>query len=207
MIYLIGGPPRSGKSTLAHKLSRKLRCPEISVDWLRSVVLPYLNDQDKVAIENILFQGEDGKATHTDVDEAAVLWPAVKSFVEDKARWQGDFVIDGIHLLPKYLHTINEDKKPNVRIIFVVKADEEKILSGFDEVRIRKNDWLLKKNWNDKEYLKRTAQDIAARGQYFTSEAQKYHFTVINTEDNFEEKINTLTERLYQERKELKKKK
>jgi adenylate kinase family enzyme len=127
MIYLIGGPPRSGKSTLAHKLSKKLRCPEISVDWLRSVVLPYLNDEDKTAIQDILFQHGGATAKNSTVDEATVLWPAVKSFVEDKARWRGDFVLDGIHLLPKNVHTITHDKKSNVRVIFLVKTDPVKI--------------------------------------------------------------------------------
>ena len=179
MIYLIGGPPRSGKSTLAHKLAKRLRCPEISVDWLRSVILPYLNGEDKTAIEDILFQHKNDPAKNSGIDEAAILWPAVKGFIEDKVRWQGDFVLDGIHLLPGYLGTISDELKPNIRAVFLVKTDTDKILAGFNRVRVRKNDWLLKRHWDDKAYLREIAGHIATRGLYFEEEARKHGFTVV----------------------------
>jgi hypothetical protein len=44
------------------------------------------------------------------------------------------------------------------------------------------------------------------RGRYFESEAKKYNFKAINTDDDFEEKINMLVDHMYMERKELKQK-
>ncbi len=38
MIYLIGGPPRCGKTTLAKEMSKKLEIPWISSDALEVVV-------------------------------------------------------------------------------------------------------------------------------------------------------------------------
>jgi len=195
---------RSGKSTLAHKISKRLSCPEISVDWLRSVVLPYLYDKDKVVIENILFPGEGTSKESPNSDEAGILWPAVNSFIEDRGRWRSDFVLDGIHLLPKYLTRIGEKQKQNVRVIILVKTSPEKVLEGFNQVRIRQNDWLLKKHWDDKEYLKQAAHDIATRGRYFESEAVKYGFQVVNTEDDFEAKLNAIADRIYAEKQALK---
>jgi len=187
---------------LAHKLAKKLRCPEISVDWLRSVVAPYLNSADKTVLENILFkrQGQD-----TAKDETEILWPAVKSFTEDKGRWPGDFVIDGIQLLPRYINQIATSIQPKIRVIYLVKTDAQKILHGFEQVRSRKNDWLLKGHGHNQPYLAKVAQEIAQRGQYFAAEAKQYGFSVINTEDNFADSLNALVEALYAERKRLKK--
>src|SRR3990167_3772313 len=42
MIYLIGGPPKCGKTTLAKKLSKKLRVPWVASDTLQVVVMDYV---------------------------------------------------------------------------------------------------------------------------------------------------------------------
>lgn len=206
MIYLIGGPPRSGKSTLAHKLSKKLGCPEISIDWLRSVVLPYVEGTKKETLEEILQLKKVEKERNLNMREPEILWPAVKSFAEDKSRWTGDFVIDGIHLLPKYVKTIDKKALKNIRIVYLVKTKEEKILEGFKKTKNIKSDWLLKRNWNKPEVLKKAAKIIANEGKYFEEEAKKHKLKAVNTENNFEKKIDSLVEKFYQERKELRKK-
>lgn len=45
MIYLIGGPPRVGKSTLAKTLSLEKQIPYISADDIGSVITPYISEQ------------------------------------------------------------------------------------------------------------------------------------------------------------------
>ena len=41
MIYLIGGPPKCGKTTLAKKLAGKYQIPWISADTLQNIVWAY----------------------------------------------------------------------------------------------------------------------------------------------------------------------
>lgn len=43
MIYLIGGPPRCGKTTLAKEMSKKLRIPWVSTDALEVVTRAYVD--------------------------------------------------------------------------------------------------------------------------------------------------------------------
>ncbi len=43
MIYLIGGPPRCGKTTLAKEMSKKLKIPWISSDALEVVSREYVS--------------------------------------------------------------------------------------------------------------------------------------------------------------------
>lgn len=46
MIYLIGGPPKCGKTTLAKALSKSLGIPWVSTDTLENVIKPYMNEKD-----------------------------------------------------------------------------------------------------------------------------------------------------------------
>ena len=46
MIYLIGGPPKCGKTTLAKRLSKSLGIPWVSTDTLQCVIKPYINRKD-----------------------------------------------------------------------------------------------------------------------------------------------------------------
>ncbi|OGF22453.1 hypothetical protein A2Y83_04145 [Candidatus Falkowbacteria bacterium RBG_13_39_14] len=56
MIYLIGGPPRCGKTTLAKEMSKKLRIPWVSTDALEVVTRAYV-DKEKWVIQNIAIEG------------------------------------------------------------------------------------------------------------------------------------------------------
>lgn len=44
MIYLIGGPPKSGKTFLAKSLSKKINTYFISTDSLQNIIKPYVKD-------------------------------------------------------------------------------------------------------------------------------------------------------------------
>jgi broad-specificity NMP kinase len=42
MVWLIGGPPRCGKTTLASRVAEKRRIPYFSIDHVASVITPYI---------------------------------------------------------------------------------------------------------------------------------------------------------------------
>ena len=46
MIYLIGGPPKCGKTTLAKRLSKLKGIPWVSTDTLQNVIKPYISKED-----------------------------------------------------------------------------------------------------------------------------------------------------------------
>jgi hypothetical protein len=46
MLYVIGGPPRSGKTTLAAALARRTSLPYFSIDHIAQVIIPYIPEDD-----------------------------------------------------------------------------------------------------------------------------------------------------------------
>ncbi len=46
MIYLIGGPPKCGKTTLAKEMLKSFGIPWVSTDTLECVIKPYMHEVD-----------------------------------------------------------------------------------------------------------------------------------------------------------------
>lgn len=200
MIYLIGGSPRSGKSTLAKMLSKCLSCQLISIDDLRVVVIPYVAKKDidkKFPFEKMFPNNSDlffGRYTskeilRADITEAKNLWPGVKSLIKHEILCGKEFIIEGVQLLPILVNQLKKEKIwKDIRIVYLVKIDEKQIISD-----IKKNekisDWLLSTTKN-KETLIRAAEMISEYGRYLSREAKKYKFGLFVTDKNFKAKLN-----------------
>jgi len=199
MLYLIGGAPRCGKTKLAKKISRKLSIPVFSTDELRLYVrdrTPRDEVDGKFPFE-AMFDGDQVDRCFeryapkdflmADKREARTLFKAVRSFLEDKIRKKDDYIIEGVHLLPRYVGKILLPKK-EFRAVYLVKTDEGSILDGLKRNNDKK-DWILG-HIHKKRTLDRAAAMVGVYGRYFTKEAKKFGFRLINTEDCFYHKID-----------------
>src|SRR6266498_1745724 len=91
ILYLVGGAPRVGKSSLAHRLLAVDGIPWLSTDVLRTVlrrVLPELEaiDQDPVDVSLL----------------AEFMYPHVEQAAEVCAEEAERFLIEGFELSPSY---------------------------------------------------------------------------------------------------------
>jgi len=198
MIYIIGGSPRGGKSILAKKLSKKINAPYISTDFLKLMLRPYFKGAEKDKMFpfdkiwqkldlNDYFMNYSGKQIlNIDLQEGRTIWPGVKLFISHLHKCKMDYIIEGVHLLPNQVKYFQND--PNIRIVFLGKANEEKIYQGLFKNKSGR-DWLLDKI-EDKAVLRKVAQALSAYYPYFKKETEKYNLKLINTEDNFPSRIN-----------------
>lgn len=198
MLYLIGGSPRGGKTILSKKLSKKIEVPYISTDYLKLILRPYFKEKEREKMFpfdkiwkklnlNDYFLNYTGKQMLAiDIKEGKTLWTGMKYLISHLSKRKIDYIIEGVHLLPNLIKDFKDD--PNVKIIFLTKADEEKIYSGLFKNKSER-DWILEKV-KDKDILKLVAKSLSFQGSYFEKETKKYNFKLINTEDNFPGKIN-----------------
>jgi len=200
MIYLIGGSPRCGKTILAKQIAYKKRVPLISTDVIRQIVLhstPKSEIKKKFPEEPLkrfknkfLFEVySPEKLLKAQIKEAETIWPGVKAFIEPTIRHKQDFIIEGIHLLPKLVKQFKGNKIwKNFRVVYLVKEDLDLIVNGFSK-NPNKYDWMYPSIKNDKDRLLSAAKMVRIKGDYLNKEAIKYKFKIINTEVNFDKKL------------------
>lgn len=198
MVYLIGGSPRGGKSFLSRKLSQKLNIPYISTDNLRLVVMPYFTGRDKYknfpfekmfdlsAIDKYFKNYTGRDMLKADIKEAKTICPGVKSLVHHLLACKMDYIIEGVHLLPSLIQSFKSNK--NVRIVFLTKLDENKILNGLVQNK-NNNDWITS-NVKEAKTISMAAKSLCVYGRFFVAETRKHGFKCFNTEDDFLDKIN-----------------
>lgn len=143
MIYLIGGPPKCGKTTLAKKLSRELNIQWVASDTLQVVAREYVSkyaskkEMDELYPHNAQ-KGETNDETyslhtpkqiaHNYMKQAKASYDAVDMFSICEITDGNDYIIEGYHVTPQLAaRLIKQYGHKNFRVLFLYKADLKKI--------------------------------------------------------------------------------
>jgi 2-phosphoglycerate kinase len=203
MIYLIGGAPRCGKTILAKKIAIKNKISWITTDALRFVILahtPKTQLKTKFPFEFIPtakgqyhFEKYNPKTLlKIETTEAKSMWPGVKALIKQFINCHQDYVIEGVHLLPQLVNQFKNTKYwKHIKPVYLIKTDLEKIKQGIPKNK-KEFDWILAGGIDVPGRLDKAAQMIQSESIYFAKEAKKYKFKVVNTDTDFNKKINKL---------------
>jgi len=195
MIYLIGGPPKCGKTTLAKKICKEFGIPWISTDTLQSVARAYLSFSEikkRLPLSQANWKTNDEKYSkwstkkivHEYRTKGEGVNPAVEMFIESEIKDGNNFVIEGYHITPKLVNGLNKKfGKKNIRAVFLIKTDQNKMINDFKKSSTP-NDWVLVRTKNKETFLK-IAKMISEYSEYFKKEANTYGLKVFNSEINF----------------------
>jgi 2-phosphoglycerate kinase len=198
MIYLIGGSPRGGKTILSKKLSEHLGTPYLSTDHLRVFLMEFYSEKEKYnkfpfekmfdwSNIDVFFKEYSGKSLlQADLKESATMWPGIEALINNVLQNKGDYILEGVHLLPEYMEKYKDNG--NVKVITLIKTDAEKIFEGMRSNR-GSGDW-ISDNVKDDEVLRSAAVGLAEYGKYFAAESQKFDLKSINTENDFHSRID-----------------
>jgi 2-phosphoglycerate kinase len=198
MIYLIGGPPKCGKTTLAKTLSKSFGIPWVSTDTLQNVIKPYLDDLDlsiKFPTDRQRSKNNDEKyskfSTNEIVDaykrQAKIVHPAIDMFAVCEITDGNDFVIEGYHIEPDLTAKLKVEHPGKIKSIFLVKADRTKFISAIKK-STTPNDWIITRTKKEETYQK-IANMIREYGIFFEKESIKFGCKVLNMDNDFDERI------------------
>ena len=209
MIYLIGGAPRCGKTTIAHRLSRRLRVSWISADTLESIVTEYFSDEDldlRLPKRRMRIQTKhsndlmyDKFTTKQIVSayraQAKATQKAIEMIVLVAEQEGHDYIIEGYQVHPTLMKKLIKKYGANqVRAMVITRFDIKGIVKGCLSHKA-KSDWFIQKTKNPTTYPK-IASMIAQYSLSFEQDAKKYGIPIINMDQHFNQRVKEAVDRL-----------
>lgn len=205
MFYLIGGTPRSGKTTIAKALSKKLHIPLISTDTLESVVLEYIPESEIPILfpkKNMRIQTHNSndvmysQFTPEQIVEAYTqqgisMRKAITAFILSESSEGHNYIIEGHHITPELVSIL--EQRFELKAVFVGREDRNKTLEAMTN-NPSHNDWVIEKTKNPQTFPL-IAEMLAQYSSKFKKEAGKYNYSYIPMEDNFLETVQNTVDK------------
>ena len=202
MVYLIGGPPRCGKTTLGDALAKRMSVPYFTLDHVTSVISPYIPEQDyktklplSIARQETNFSNDIFYSRYTPdqvvqfyLRQAETYWPGVESFIRYAISDDHNLILEGWQILPRLLRAVvTRNNQLQTKAIFLYKLDEGSIVAGLKK-RTATQDWVLN-NTKEENTFNAIAKMISQLGEYVEREARVCGFRSLNMDGEFTPKI------------------
>jgi 2-phosphoglycerate kinase len=204
MIFLLGGPPRVGKSLLSSEIRQRHAVSVVSTDALGAVLENVLGPEtapDLYALGGFaeMSMAERLEAITEDPAEliacvrreSHVVWRAVEAYVGRESREGRDLLVEGVAVLPELIGRIAA--LPH-RVVFVGNQgeDHKEHIRRFAEEN--RHDWM--RGASD-QYVDAFSVFVNRMSAYIEQEAKKYgfHYTGMDQrslEDVLEEVVRSL---------------
>lgn len=206
MIYLIGGPPKCGKTTLAKKLSRELQIPWISTDTLQNIVWAYSAKEKRPELfphsylrgdsnDEFYSQNNTSDIVKGYIAQGETCYEAISMMAQTYLTDEDDFIVEGYSVTPEIVDKIfNKFGREHIRAVFLVKHNEEQFIKDVHRSNTP-NDWILRKTKEEATFAK-IAQMVSAYSRYFEEKAGKYNMKVFKMDDDFEKQLSAAQEYL-----------
>lgn len=201
-LYLIGGPPKCGKTTLAKKISAEKGIPWISADTLQNIVYAYSTPEEHPALfPHSYLRGETNDefyAEHSSADivknyiaQGKTSEKAIRMMAETYRADENDCIVEGYQVTPDIVDAlIQQYGVGHIKSAFLVKHDTQKFIEDVHK-STTPNDWILRKTKNEDTFV-RIAEMVSAYSDYFEQEAKKYNLPVWVTDADFEDALQKI---------------
>ena len=186
MIYLLGGPPRVGKSIISKTITNKYSINVVSTDSLGAVLenvldpelepgLFIVNRFNEMCVEdriNLMVKNTTERINYQ-IEENRAVWKAVMPFVQRERDEGRDVVVEGVAILPEL---VSQLENVTFRVVFIGNQGnehKENIKRSAQEID---HDWM--QDASDK-YIEAFAIFVMEMSSYIEREAHIYGFDYI----------------------------
>ncbi len=186
MIYLLGGPPRVGKSIIANEIRQKRAVSVVSTDSLGAVLENVLSRESApdlfvfarfnempVADRTKLMLDDPAELVNFLIKESRVVWKAVEAFIRREKDEDRDVLIEGVAVLPELVSQLEGIAH---RVVFIGNQGNTHDENMKKFARENAHDWM--RSASD-QYISAFAMFVERMSAYIEQEAHKYGFTYI----------------------------
>jgi 2-phosphoglycerate kinase len=198
MIYLIGGAPRSGKTTIAKKLSMDLNVSWISVDTLEGLAQHFTPKHEYAKKfpknimrvetgnnnDNMYSKYSSSQITKAYIAQAKSSWEVINVLIEWLLGEHHSYIIEGHQIHPKLVAQLLK-KHGNIKIkaVFLTRHTVSTIVASAKQGK-DPNDWFITKTNQESTYPK-IATMLSEYGNYLKAEAKKYKLKHYDMDNGF----------------------
>lgn len=205
MIYLIGGPPRCGKTTLAKTFSKQARIPWISTDTLEVIAGEYITQEEWDLTHPYSIAHTSNNAFYEEFSTKEIIalikaqslatLPAVRMMTLCSLKDEVDYIIEGYHVTPKFAaQMIKKYGADNVTAVFLVKTNPEQFAAAVIKNPVV-NDWLVNKQTSAATIAK-VGTMVAEYSEMIIKEASEFGLPVFAMDAKFANRIRQITKSL-----------
>jgi len=209
-VYVIGGPPRVGKSLFSLALAKKIGGHIVSTDSIRHSIKKVVQDKEsdlfiinkhRALSEEAwlkLFAEDTQQAIEDQTRESIAAWPAIRGFITSFHDDNLLHIIEGVALLPELVSELPLNKKHVVYIGNTNPLHIETILR-YSQTN-PELDWMNAMNYSE-ERIRAKAVYVQKMSIFFRNEAEKYgfqfvDFSIFESEGDFEKILNSYAAKL-----------
>lgn len=188
MIYLIGGPPRVGKTQLVNYLVRQQPMHAVSTDAIRymlrrAVPESALNSDIFIHFRTDVLElwGRDNQKVLDEQNrQSRAIWPAVVEFMKSYNEDGIDLIVEGVAVLPDLVKGLDFNHK----VIFIGNRADTHEDTIKERAAANPRDWMRDL---DSETSAKAIAFFKMMSEYLQNEAQANHMSYVEVSDeNFE---------------------
>ena len=185
MIYLLGGPPRVGKSIISKEIGNKHAISVVSTDSLGAVLESVLSVEaapdlfvfarfsDMPLADRVkLMVDHPNELVDYLIKESRVVWKAVEAFVGREKNEGRDVLVEGVAVLPELVSQLEIAH----RTVFIGNQGDRHDANMKRFARENQHDWL--RSASD-QYVRAFATFVKRMSACIEQEAQKYGYPYI----------------------------
>ena len=198
MIFLLGGPPKVGKSIISSQIRQKYAVSVVSTDTLGAILEHVLSPDttpdlfvfgkfnEMPTAERVkLIMRDPAELIDYVRKESHVVWKAVEAFIRRETDEGRDALVEGVAVLPELMSQLEDISH---RVVFIGNQGEnhkENIKKSAEE---NEHDWM--RDVGD-QYIDAFALFVKRMSAYVEQEARKYGFEYIEMD---KERFGDVTE-------------
>lgn len=201
MIYLIGGAPRVGKSTLAKKIANRTQSHLVSTDTLCRRMIENLSAEEKRLLFPVpSFSGTASENTLTPEERillqgisAKSVEPELETIITQALSKNESLVLEGIHLFPNYVHQLLLKYGPaKFTALFIGQTATDLVVEGIVK-NTSPDNWLRESN---PDVIRQVAEFVAAFSAHTQEQATLHGLTYQERTPIFESDLERFSQYL-----------